>query len=298
MNGPVLFVNPHSGLGRAGRQLAALRAQLSAQLGEHQLCLTEGRGHAAQLARDAALGGATQLIVCGGDGTLGEAADGLLRSGRAAHVLLSALPCGTGGDFTRSLAADGAERRIDVALAHYLDERGRPQSRHVLNVASVGLSAEAVRWIEEQARRGRRHRLSYVVSAFAAFARYAVGEVDIQVDGASVLRGPLSFCAIANGRFFGGGMQVAPCARLDDGQLDVTAVDAMPLWEAVPFFARLLRGAHLADRRTHLGRGSQVTVSSAAALPFEIDGEPVGKLPVRVIALPGALRLRALQLGR
>jgi diacylglycerol kinase (ATP) len=293
---PVVIVNPHSNLGRTGARLAELRARLDVALGSYELLATRAPGHASELASEAVARGVRHLVACGGDGTMSEVVDGLMQSGGAHAVELSLVPLGTGSDFVRSLRVHPGERLLDVALARYRDADGSERTRHVLNVASVGLSAESVRWIEEQARRGRRHRFSYLISAFAGLARYRVSQVSITIDGAPVFAGPLCFCAVANGRFFGGGMPVAPQARLDDGLLEVTAVAQLPLRETVPFFVRLLRGQHLEHRRTRWGRGREVSLVSEAPVWMEIDGELVGTLPVQLSVVPGALRLRPLKL--
>lgn len=293
-----VIVNPRSNLGKTGKQLAGLCQLLDAKLGRYELLLTRAGGHGSELAESALARGAQHIVACGGDGTLSEVVDGVMASGRAAQVAVSLVPSGTGSDFARSLGRgiDGAERMLDLGRAHYRDAAGNQRTRHVLNIASAGLSAESVRWIEAQAQAGRRHRLSYALSAVAGLARYTVSEVEVAIDAAVVHRGPLCFCAVANGRFFGGGMPVAPQARLDDGLLDVTAVAALRPWETVPFFARLLRGTHAAHRRTRSGRGRVISLDSAAPVWLEIDGEAVGTLPARIVALPAALKLRALTL--
>lgn len=297
---PAVIVNPRSNLGKTGARLAQLRAQLEAALGPHELLLTRAAGHASELAAAAIARGALHLVACGGDGTMSEVLDGLMNSGQAAEVALSLVPLGTGSDFARSLGDQRemhGERQLDVARVHYRDAAGKECARHMLNVASVGMSAESVRWIQAQARRGRRTRFSYLFSALAGLKRYKVSDVEISIDGAIVHQGPLCFCAIANGRYFGAGMPVAPHARIDDRLLDVTAVAKLSLWETLPFFARLLRGTHVGHRRTQVGRGAEISLLGAAPVWLEIDGEPVGTLPARVCVQPGALKLRPLNLA-
>jgi diacylglycerol kinase (ATP) len=278
----VVIVNPRSNLGRTGKQLGQLCARLDAKLDGYDLSLTRAPGHASELVQAAVARGAQHVVACGGDGTLSEVADGVLSSGRASDVAVSLLAFGTGSDLTRSLgeAPDGAAR-----------------TRHVLNAASAGLSAESVRWVQAQAERGKRNRFSYQLAAFAGLARYQVSAVQVTVDDVVVQQGALCFCAIANGRYFGGGMPVAPEARLDDGLLDVVSVAGLRLWETIPFFARLLRGTHVTHPRTRVVRGREVSLESSAPVWLEIDGEPVGLLPVRISVVPAALKLRHLNLA-
>ncbi len=298
----VAIVNPRSNLGVTGAQLERLRRELSERLAgaPYQLVLTERQGHASELAHAAISQGATLLIACGGDGTISEVIEGIMQSGAAERVSLAVLSHGTGGDFARSLAAQarrerGArELRVDLARAEFERSPGERGTRHVLNVASMGMSAVAVRWVDAQGRRGRRNRLSYLLSVFVGLLRYRVASVEVRVDGALLVHAPLQTIAVANGAFFGGGMPVAPEARLDDGLLDVVCIAPPPLLSLLPFLTTFLRGKHIGHALTHSARAREVVLSSADEVWLEIDGEPMGKLPVRVEVLPAQLRVRVL----
>lgn len=306
----VAIVNPRSNLGATGQRLAQLRSELDKGLSgaSYTLVLTERPGHASELAAQAIADGATYLIACGGDGTLSEVVEGIMRSGASERVVLSMLSRGTGSDFMRSLKAyaptarasrmpEGGteELRLDVARAEFNDQVGNRATRHVLNIASMGMSAEAVRWVDSQGRLGKRHRLSYLLSAFVGAARYQVAEIDVQVDGARLYRGPLQTIAVANGAFFGGGMPVAPDAVLDDGLLEVVCMEPPGALQLLPFFfMTFLRGKHIGHPLTHSARAHEVSLSSEREVWLEIDGEPVGTLPVHIEVLPARLRVRVL----
>jgi YegS/Rv2252/BmrU family lipid kinase len=317
----VAIVNPRSNLGATGLRLDALRRELDARLSgaSYALMSTERPGHARELAQQAIRDGATYLIACGGDGTISEVVEGMMQSGASERVALSALSRGTGGDFMRSLEAyaktarpshlprargaarsDAAgaavnELRLDLARAEFTQKDGARTTRHVLNVASMGMSAEAVRWIDSQGRLGKRHRLSYLLSAFVGLLRYQVAELEVRVDGARLYRGPVQTAAVANGAFFGGGMPVAPDARLDDGLLDVVCIEPAGALSLLPFFfMTFLRGKHIGHPLTHSARAHEVSLSSDREVWLEIDGEPVGTLPVRIEVLPARLRVRVL----
>jgi diacylglycerol kinase family enzyme len=305
----VAIVNPRSNLGATGQRLSALKRELSAALSgaDYELLLSEGPLHAVALARKAVLEGAGRVIACGGDGTISEVVEGIMTSGASERVALSVLARGTGSDFMRSLRAyapsartsrapDSAlsELRVDVGRAEFSLENGERATRHMLNVASVGMSAEAVRWVDAQGRQGKRNRLSYLMSAFVGLSRYRVSEVEVRVDGVLLFNGPLQSAAVANGGFFGGGMPVAPAACLDDGLFEVVCIAPPSALQVLPFFARFLRGKHIGHPLTRAARAHEVKLTSAGEVWLEIDGEPVGKLPVRIEVLPARLRVRAL----
>jgi diacylglycerol kinase (ATP) len=305
----VAIVNPRSNLGATGKRLDALRRELDAALAgaDYRIALTEGPLHAVALARKASHEGAERVIACGGDGTISEVVEGIMTSGASERVALSVLAHGTGSDFMRSLRAYAPsartsrapdsglpELRLDVGRAEFELANGERGVRHMLNVASMGLSAESVRWVDAQGRSGKRHRLSYVLSAFVGLARYRVSEVEVRVDGALLFKGALQTAAVANGVFFGGGMPVAPDACLDDGLFEVVCIAPPSTLQVLPFFARFLRGKHLGHALTRNARAHTVQVTSADEVWLEIDGEPMGKLPVRIEVLPARLRIRVL----
>ncbi len=108
----------------------------------------------------------------------------------------------------------GETRRIDAARVHYHDASGQSRTRGFLNILSCGMTGFAARWIEKQAQLGKRGRTTYIRSGLRGILYYHQNPVTINVDGQQVFEGPLVFAAMANGRYFGGGMKVAPMRRL------------------------------------------------------------------------------------
>jgi diacylglycerol kinase family enzyme len=119
--------------------------------------------------------------------------------------------------------------------------------------------------------------------------------VTIRLDGAVVHEGPLHLAAVANGRYFGGGMHVAPAARFDDGVFDLVVFRGeggkLRLLRRFPL---LYSGRHVGLTEVSQQRGVVVEATSDAEVWLEIDGEPLGRVPARFECLPGALRLRGI----
>jgi YegS/Rv2252/BmrU family lipid kinase len=298
-----VLVNPSSRSGATGQRMAELEALLRRHIGSYELLRTEREGDGERLARVAAARGATRLVVAGGDGTVSEALSGLLQAGRAGEIEVGLLPLGTGRDFARllELGTDletsiarletGQRRQVDAGRVRCRAPDGSERTRCFLNIASLGLSAESTRWLAERDKRGRRGPLSYVVSALVGLARYPMSKVTIWVDDRIVHEGPLSLAAVSNGRFFAGGMRVAPGASIDDGLLDVVVVAGMSRAASLVRFPALVLGRHVHDRRVNVHRGKVVRAESDDAVWIEADGEPVGTLPGTIEILPGAVRL-------
>jgi YegS/Rv2252/BmrU family lipid kinase len=304
---PILvIVNPRSRSGATGRRIRAVEAKLRAELGPLEVEETRGPRDAERIAREAVRAGVEKLIVAGGDGTTSEVVSGLLGAGLGARAKIGLLPLGTGGDLVRTLGAPreldaaiarlrgGKERRLDAGEARFRDRTGAERRTHFLNVASAGVSGLVCELVNE-APKSLGGTLSFLLGTLRAIARFAPRAVSVRVDSAVAYEGPLSLAVAANGRYFGGGMHVAPRALPDDGLLDVVLVRGLSkphlLWRLPLIYA----GAHLDKPECRFTRGRVVEIAPAPGtegeLRIELDGEPLGGLPARFEALPRAVTL-------
>lgn len=297
----LVIVNPASRAGATGRRWARVEAQVREALGPLEVERTRGPRDAERVAREAARAGVERLVVAGGDGTASEVVTGLLAAGLAGEVRIALLPLGTGGDLRRTLGvpgeldaalaqlAKGAERRIDAGRLEYAAADGSTRVAFFANVASFGLGG-LVDALVARAPRLLGGSAAFLWASLQAVARYRAEPVRLRVDGELAYQGRVALVAAANGRFFGGGMQIAPEARIDDGLFDVVVVPALPRLRLVANMPSLYRGTHLAHPEVTLRRGTRVEVECAGApLLLDVDGEPLGSLPARFELLPGAL---------
>jgi YegS/Rv2252/BmrU family lipid kinase len=277
--------------------------RLRAALGDLEVERTRGSRDAERIAREGVRAGVERLLVAGGDGTLSEVVTGLLAAGLGGEVEIGLLPLGTGGDFARSLGVpaelDGAidllvrgrARAVDAGRVHYRDRSGREASSCFANVTSLGVSG----LVDELVNRAPKFlggTASYLIGTLRGLARYRCQPVTLRLDGERVFDGPLVLAAAANGSWFGGGMRVAPGARIDDGLLDLVVVPELGRLRLLARLPTLYGGGHLRDPRAVHRRGR---VLEADAPPGEVwldvDGEPLGTLPARIESLPGAVRM-------
>jgi YegS/Rv2252/BmrU family lipid kinase len=305
-----VVVNPSAGAGRAGRLWPHIAALLRDALGDFSHAMTTAQGHATALARDVLLAGSERIVAVGGDGTFGEVASGFFDSGRplAPMAELGLLPVGTGCDLPRSIglapgiqqacaqfAQDGA-RAIDVGHVAFADHHGREAERIFLNVASFGCGGAVSAAVARAGRRpgGKRlgGRLTFLLASASVLAGYRDLPVRVSVDDGTPEALLVTNYAVCNGRYFGGGMQVAPDARLDDGLFDVTIWAGYRLSDFLLRQRRLYDGRHVEDTRTQRLRGRRVSARSDRQVLLDVDGENPGTLPVRIELLPCALRLK------
>jgi YegS/Rv2252/BmrU family lipid kinase len=306
-----VVLNPVAGGGRLKREWPLVAATLKKHFGAFDLRETQAAGDAERLALDLAAQGCDPVIAAGGDGTASEAADGLLQAvgelGRTAELAL--LPCGTGIDFARGLGlpreldalieriAMAKGRAVDAGRISYIDDHGALASRHFINIASAGLSGATDRAVNADKRKGRvSAKALFYWRTVAEFVRYRFQSVRITVDDAEPIEARVALVAVANGKFFGGGMMVAPDADLHDGQFDIVILRAANKAKLIWDLRLVYGGRHRNHPAITILRGKKVVVEPAGgggdAALIDIDGESPGRIPATFEMLPGALMLR------
>ena len=221
--------------------------------------------HAAESTPDA-------LLVGGGDGSLGCAAEVLAHTGTA----LGVLPLGTANDFARTLEIPtGLAAAVDTMLTgKTVDvDLGRANGQVFLNVASLGMSVEVTQRLTPGLKR-RLGQVAYPVATLSAYRHHRPFGARLELaDGSAVELEDLMQVAVGNGRHYGGGLTVSPTASIDDHLLDVYAVEKGRLRDHVSI-ARLLRSGHLIEHeRVHHFTTRRVTIATDAPLPINLDGE-------------------------
>ena len=249
---------------------------------------TRDLDHARELALTAARAGDVVLVL-GGDGTSGAVA-GALRPVDGA--VLGILPGGRGNDLCRALHVPLRPAAAATALLrgreHALDV-GELAGRTFLGVASIGIDAEAAAIARTAP--ARLGRAAYGYAALRALAAWTPVHFTLEPEGAPVRTFRGHFVAVANGQGFGGGMRIAPDARLDDGLLDVVQADAMPKLRFLRLLPTVFWGGHVGRPEVRVTRTPTVRVTSDRRIPVFADGEPVGHTPVSVAVVPRALRV-------
>lgn len=259
---------------------------------------TEKRGHAESLARQAVRSGFDRVAAVGGDGTLSEAANGVLAAGSLpSSFALVNLPAGSGCDFARhfqipskpsawpDFLKTGRVERIDVGRVSW----GAPQqSRYFLNIAMAGLPGDVIRAMEVSGK-PLGGTLSYMTVTLAQLVRSRAKRITLIIDGREHPPEPFHLLAVANTSMTGGGMRIAPGADARDGMLDFVAVGGVSLPRLLWHFPKIYRGTHLGVGGVIHCRVMRLDAESLEDVPLNIDGEPLGSLPARFQVSPKAL---------
>jgi YegS/Rv2252/BmrU family lipid kinase len=301
-DGVVFVVNPASANGSTGRRWPEI-AHRAAETGLVGDALTSrAPGDVATLTRQAAEGGARLIVVVGGDGTVNEAANGLMRATAANDVELAVLPRGTGTDFVRhfgiptdldralAIARSGATRSIDVGRVTYAAWAGGEAESFFANVASAGMSG-AIAQRANSTSKALGGKASFLWATLAVFARWRNSVVRVEVDEER-REGLMHDVIVANCCYLGGGMKLTPEAEPDDGLFDVLTLGDLTKADLLANLPKIYRGTHLPHPKAELLRGRTVSVDAETPLPVELDGEQPGTTPARFEVRPRALRLR------
>ncbi|MFM9903902.1 MAG: diacylglycerol/lipid kinase family protein [Pyrinomonadaceae bacterium] len=311
---PLVIVNPKSASGSTREKWSQTASDLRAHFGAFSVAFTKSQGDGIDLAQRAAISGRKFIIACGGDGTINEIANGILRSGE--DVELGVLPSGTGGDFRRTLGLpstnreaaatlrEGQTKWIDAGKVTFDDHAGKKVSRYFLNVSSVGLAAEIVKrvksakvfdWLPVESLRGR---ANFAVSTLQEVIDLTPAMVRVRFDdGDEHTLQTIAFC-VANSRYFGGGMMIAPDAKINDGFLDVVNIGDIGTAKIILNAYTLYRGTHnsLTEVNSKLARKIEISAfDPSLEILLETDGELPGKLPATYEVVPKALRVRVPQ---
>ncbi len=309
--GFLLLANPAAGAGRARARLAGLERLLRARGARFEVATTDRRGHATDLTRRALARGVAGVAVLGGDGTFNEAVNGFFgpdgaRLGEGAW--LAPLPAGTGGDFRRAAALRDdlpgmvdvllgtAARPIDCGWLSFVDDDGAPRQRAFLNIASFGMGGVVDRAVN-RAPKWLGGRATFFLGTLHGLRTYTNRPVRVVLDDGPPRETEVVNFAVANGRFFGGGMQIAPDAALDDGLFDVVGLERMTKRETMALSRTIYRGAHLGTRGVTVARARRVHAEPldprGEPVLLDVDGEAPGRLPATFEMRAGALLLRA-----
>lgn len=302
---PLLVVNPKSGGGRTAGVVDDLRAAVERRLGIVDVVLTERSGHAIDLAEAAAREDRELVIAVGGDGTFSEVCNGVLRAKTKTRVAF--IGQGTGGDFRKTLGiehrldkyldaiASKHERTIDAGRATFRAPDGE-RTHFFVNILSAGMGG----LVDEYVATGSRAfgpTAAYFVASTKALLRVRAGNLRCIVDG-ETKRMRSYMIAVCNGQYFGSGMHIAPMAKPDDGRFEVVSMDAPNKLAFARFSRKIYDGSHLhMPSVTHFSCAKiEMDLDNEDArdtFRLDVDGEPLGGLPLAIEAMPNALTVRA-----
>jgi YegS/Rv2252/BmrU family lipid kinase len=296
-----LIFNPRADRGRAAAAASSLQSA-SERYRAADWIATERPGHAVELAEQAARDGFDVVVAFGGDGTVHEIVNGLMRVPPERRPLLAAVPIGSGNDFCANvgviLDAPTALQRVfsgevrNLDLAHVTDDSGR--SEYWANVLGIGFDA-TVSIYTNQMKRLQGFSMYLWATILTILRNHVAPRMTVTTDRETIDEEALML-TLCNGRREGGGFLVAPDARPDDGVLDYAMIQRVSRPMMFRLIPEVMKGTHGRFKQVRLGRFRTLRLHSSLPVTIHFDGEifagltsKVQELDVRVQA--GALRM-------
>lgn len=298
-----LIFNPMADHGRSGQKASDLRAMVE-ELGGADWRGTEYPAHATVIAAQAADEGYQTVVALGGDGTVHEVINGLMRIPAERRPRLGIVPLGSGNDFAGGSqlanidnmqeamrrAFLGSERAVDVARLH--DGGGR--SEYFDNTAGIGFDAA----VNIRSRKFKHIHgfMMYLMATLQSIAlNFDAPHMRVTYDGGT-LDQPVMMLTVGNGPREGGGFITTPDSKVDDGCLDFVYVDKVSQVRMLQLLPKFMSATHVGQRDVHMARTTRLTIDADRALPIHIDGELFAPYEanvrhVEVDVMPGAIRL-------
>jgi diacylglycerol kinase (ATP) len=297
-----VILNPYANRWQAQKQIEMVTAALNRLQRPFHLTPTSGPQHGIELAETAVRDGCEMLVAAGGDGTINEVVNGLLRAtpDGAATIPFGIIPIGSANDFSQmaglpdtitdsvALLAAGHTRPVDVGLLA-TGEGTVVRRRYFVNNSAVGM--EPMVTLENIKMKRLRGQLRYLVALVRALVRLRAWQMEITGDGLNY-SGPVYLLSVCNGPRTGGFM-MAPTAVIDDGRLDVVFAPEVPKLTVLAILLRLLRGTHIEHTAVTYTPATSLIIRSQPGTPVHADGELMGEAETAVAyhLLPGKLNL-------
>ena len=299
----LVIVNPNAGNGKGRKDWE----HISKCLGNNGLVwseeFTERKGEAISLAQEAISRGYRKILCVGGDGTLNEIVNGVIRQEicPARDITLGLIPVGTGNDWGRmfgipidykgaaQIIKDGKTMFHDIGMVTFYNgtEKGE---RYFINISGLGFQSVVVNRTNIQKDKGRSSKAIYFYNLLLSLISYKNTKAEIVIDDIRT-EATIFSLNVGNGRYCGGGMRQTPFALPDDGILDVTVIKGMGKIEIIRNLTRLYDGTILNHPKVDSYRCQKVSVSSDSVLYVDADGESLGHTPAEFTVIPLSLNI-------
>jgi YegS/Rv2252/BmrU family lipid kinase len=298
-------INPQSAGGKTAREWPQVAQLLESRLGRVVSRFTGEQGGGIAMTRALLREGFDLVVAVGGDGTINEVANGFFEHDQPLRpeATLGILPLGTGGDFRRTLGIPGGAAEaieilaggipilIDVGKATFHANAGGLATRYFVNLLSFGMGGR----VASQSRNVMSRfggKAAFFWATVKTFLSYRGRQVSLALDG-STTRLPffITNVAVGNGQFHGGGMRPCPAAVPNDGVFDVTIINYAGALKLLSSISVLYSGEVYSHPKVRHFEAARILAESAGTTEIEIDGEPLGTLPLEITLLPRRLRV-------
>lgn len=284
----LFIVNPVAGRNNGKKAIAFINQVMGNRGLNYNIIVTEKPGDAKLLAEEAALTSVDVIVAVGGDGTVNEVFNGMINSNK----ILGIVPAGTGNDLARALHLPlSMDKAVEFIISeNYLNvDVGKLNGQLFLNIASIGLDAV----IAEEANKIKRFissKYSYVLALLKGLIIFKSKKIKIRIDEIEIEK-DVMLVAICNAICYGGGMKIAPNAKVNDGLFDICIVNKMSKLKLLYLFPTIFKGEHIKFKEVEIFRGQFVEIKSEENLSINVDGEVINHNPIEFKIINEAIKV-------
>ncbi len=301
-----VVVNPVSGNGKAGRCWPEIAKAFEDEGISIVFKFTQKPGDATAFTRSYLYEGYELIVAVGGDGTANEVINGFFEHGETINREAAAafISTGTGSDLIRTLGtprdfsgmvkhiARSPVRTIDLGKVKYINNRGTGETGYFINIAGLGLDGDTVARVN-RASKAMGGFLSFLWATVISLLLYCNQPMAITVDNELIYEGPVTVVVAGNGRYFGGGMNIAPRAKMDDGFFDIIILRNLSKADLLLNLPSVYKGKHINNPKILFLQGKEVKITSPGNALLNLDGEQPGKAPAEMQIMPLALNIKS-----
>ena len=245
------------------------------------------------LTTEAIVEGTDYLVAVGGDGTVNEVVNAHLDSGKNKEILIGIIPIGRGNDFVKSLGIqknikslfqavqNNSFTSVDVGCLTFYDANKIAINRYFINIADIGLGGLATQMIRTSPKYLGAN-ISYAWAIFKSLIRYKSQKVKISTPD-WIYEGDIISACMANGKFFGSGLCIAPDAKIDDGIAEIVLIGKVGIWDYLTKIPLLKKGKKINHPEVYYKKAMSCMIESQTPMPIDIDGEFVGHTPLKMV---------------
>jgi YegS/Rv2252/BmrU family lipid kinase len=264
--------------------------------------ITERKAHAIELASQAVNNGFEYIICIGGDGSANEVTNGIMDAqNRAQNVFMGLLPMGTGNDFAKTmhvnnnlhalkqLIDNNQYQVIDLGLANYTNTNGKQASRYFINITDTGMGGIAAEKLNSYSKL-LGSTISFQRAIISTLLTYRNQQVEVKADSFTYNGSTLNFI-IANGKYFGSGLGIAPHANPTDGEFAIVIAAEISIWDYLKNLGTVRKCKKVEHPQLMYKSAKTITIQSPEGpMPIDMDGEFIGYTPMQVSIVPGAIK--------
>ncbi|MGL4738971.1 MAG: diacylglycerol/lipid kinase family protein [Cellulosilyticaceae bacterium] len=286
----LFIVNPVAGKGEGMAYIEAIKPLLEERV-DYCIEITTKEGHATEIARAYTQREECIVYAVGGDGTINEVVNGMVGSSSA----LAIVPAGSGNDFIRTIypkyQGNDLIKRLLEGKAEAID-LVQINDRYFLNIASVGIDAEVV-FNATQFKKMKyiKGDMAYIISIFKTLLNHKSRKLRVSIDGKVACDEKILLATIANGKFYGGGIPIAPDAMVNDARADIYLVEDLSLLKILCVLPKLFKAKHHDIKEVRIYRAGEVMIESEQSFRLNVDGEIVTTNQVAMKVVPQALQV-------